>query len=284
MSTKTTRRLTVLIALAALATVAADASAYYHPTIGRFVSRDPGPGSNSTASTKTANFPPRDRSPSVSARPVTAAPAPTTTFLPRDPTGSNQYADGMNLYEYVGSNPVSKRDPSGLYAGITVHRAPKEKEDGQKNVGHEWIEIEGGASYGFYPTTSIWGSDGVVKSPDPHAGERGEGGEDWTVVKMIKLRGVLWGMNYYKMYDPYMDKGWFWDVPRAKAVGCCQDKKEKDVKACIKKWADFWDTNYTYRIPSNTCRHFVRAVLKHCCIRRKWAGEIPSAAITRSED
>jgi len=70
---KNTRLIAVLVAIAAVAAIAADASAYYHPTIGRFISRDPGPGRNSTRQTATAHFP------------------------PRDPTGTNQYADGMNL-------------------------------------------------------------------------------------------------------------------------------------------------------------------------------------------
>ena len=34
-------------------------------------------------------------------------------FLPRDPTGTKQYADGPNLYQYCKSNPVVRADPSG---------------------------------------------------------------------------------------------------------------------------------------------------------------------------
>jgi len=49
----------------------------YHPTVGRWIERDPGPDS---------------------------APAPT-----------REYADGMNLYQYVGSNPVLYVDPSGMW-------------------------------------------------------------------------------------------------------------------------------------------------------------------------
>ena len=85
---KRTRLIAMLVAMTTIATLAADASAYYHPTVGRFISRDPGPG----------------RLP---------RPGTTTHFLPRDPTGTNQYADGMNLYEYVRSHPVGRMDPSG---------------------------------------------------------------------------------------------------------------------------------------------------------------------------
>ncbi|MBL7222012.1 MAG: hypothetical protein ISS69_18030 [Phycisphaerae bacterium] len=93
---KRTRLIAILVAMTTIATVAADASAYYHPTIGRFISRDPGPGD--------------------SPHPGTSAPAPNTHFPPRDPTGTNQYADGMNLYEYVRSDPVNRVDPTGLWS------------------------------------------------------------------------------------------------------------------------------------------------------------------------
>ncbi|MBL7221761.1 MAG: hypothetical protein ISS69_16755 [Phycisphaerae bacterium] len=83
---KTTRPIVILLALSAIAALPADASAYYHPTVGRFINRDPGSG----------------------------RPAVTAHFPPRDPTGTNQYADGMNLYEYVRGNPVNLRDPRGL--------------------------------------------------------------------------------------------------------------------------------------------------------------------------
>jgi len=42
---RTTRLIAVLVGLAAIAMVTADASAYYHPGMGRFMSRDPGAGS-----------------------------------------------------------------------------------------------------------------------------------------------------------------------------------------------------------------------------------------------
>jgi hypothetical protein len=93
-SMRTTRLIAVLVGLAAIAMVAADASAYYHPGMGTFMSRDPGAGN--------AN------------RIGAGGPAVGGGFIPRDPTGSNQYADGMNLYQYVRSQPTRYLDPSGL--------------------------------------------------------------------------------------------------------------------------------------------------------------------------
>lgn len=107
---KTTRPITVIVALTALAALAADASAYYHPTVGRFISRDPGSGRNSSS------------------------PAATTHFPPRDPTGSNQYADGMNLYEYVRSNPVGYVDPMGLAATKTGTQSAKKRTLSEKEL------------------------------------------------------------------------------------------------------------------------------------------------------
>jgi len=93
-SMKFSHRFAAVFALATLGILTVDASAYYHPTLGRFVTRDPGPAA-----------PPR----------TGAAPAAKPTgFLPRDP--STRYTDGMDLYEYVRSQPVTSRDPTGLWA------------------------------------------------------------------------------------------------------------------------------------------------------------------------
>jgi hypothetical protein len=83
-----TRLLVAAVALSIIAAFTAEASAYYHPATARFISRDLGPG-GSAGSSKTAHFP------------------------PRDPTGTNQYADGMNLYQYAKIAPAGYVDPGG---------------------------------------------------------------------------------------------------------------------------------------------------------------------------
>jgi len=124
---KATKTLGVLLGLAAIAMVAADASAYYHPGMGRFMQRDPGAGG--------AN------------RIGAGGPAVDGGFIPRDPTGSNQYADGMNLYEYVGSNPNGGLDPSGLgrllLDGTEIrHDGTIVEGSGEKAGPYSWSEHE----------------------------------------------------------------------------------------------------------------------------------------------
>ena len=81
----------VLIGLAAIVT--ADASAMYNPRMGVFMQRDPGPGAG---------------------RPMrigTGGPAVGGSFAGRDRAA--QYADGMDLYQYGRSNPITGVDPTG---------------------------------------------------------------------------------------------------------------------------------------------------------------------------
>lgn len=95
---KTTRLLTALVAFATITILAADASAFYNPSIGRFLQRDPGAGAARHAGG--------------------AGPAVEGRFIPRD-----QYTDGMNLYQYVRSSSPNLLDPLGLAAVFTYKAA-----------------------------------------------------------------------------------------------------------------------------------------------------------------
>jgi hypothetical protein len=88
---RTTRLVAAFAGLLALAMCAADASAMYNPSTGTWLQRDPGPGGMMPA--------PR----------IGGGPAMGGSFLPRD-----QYADGMNLYQYVRSDPIGLSDAAGL--------------------------------------------------------------------------------------------------------------------------------------------------------------------------
>jgi len=92
---RTTHLIAVLTGLAAIATVTTDAHAIFHPGMGRFLQRDPGAGGAGLE--RVGSY-----GPGVGER-----------FIQREPTASNQYADGMSLYQYAECNPIGYTDPSG---------------------------------------------------------------------------------------------------------------------------------------------------------------------------
>ena len=75
----------------------ANAFSFQSPRQGRFLQRDP---------IETTNSPLTD----VTEQNVFSAP-----FARLDLDPINQYADGMNLYQYVGSNPINWLDPQGYW-------------------------------------------------------------------------------------------------------------------------------------------------------------------------
>jgi hypothetical protein len=93
---------TVLAAVLIALLWADTASAVLHPKMGRYLQRDPN---------GTAIAPPN--------RVDSARPYQGGSFAQRD-RGAHPYADGMNLYQYMGSNPVKYVDPSGLERMVAV--------------------------------------------------------------------------------------------------------------------------------------------------------------------
>lgn len=78
------------------------ASAYCHPSLGRWLQRDPGPGGMMPTP-----------------RVGMAGPAVGDGFVARDPMPMQaqpwlQYTDGMNLYQYAGSPPLPALTPQAL--------------------------------------------------------------------------------------------------------------------------------------------------------------------------
>lgn len=91
------------VTVCALVTVifTTDAMAMYHPGLGQFMQRDP----HGTSLVSTTN-----RIGGSNAR------ANSGGFIDLDPAGPTvQYWDGMNLYQYVRSKPLSEMDPTGLH-------------------------------------------------------------------------------------------------------------------------------------------------------------------------
>jgi hypothetical protein len=101
---KRTHLIAVTVGLAASMMLAQDAFArarMYNPNMGRFMQRDPlGIRLAPALAASVQATAERNLSPSQ--------------FTQRDPKAGRQYADGMNEYQYVRSNPVTRLDPSGL--------------------------------------------------------------------------------------------------------------------------------------------------------------------------
>ncbi len=104
---RTTRLIAILAGIATIAAVVADADAMYHPTVGRFLQRDPGPGRGGPI------------------RIGATGPTGGGRFARRDLAG--QYADGMNLYQYARSSPTARVDPLGT---LSVPQHPVGVTDG----------------------------------------------------------------------------------------------------------------------------------------------------------
>jgi len=128
----------ILVVFAAVAILTADAHAMYNPRMGRFLQRDPGPAAGSPARVGAAGpaigggFAQRDPiSPYAGHAQDEAWPGHSHRF--NDPIAAQgmwkagsehtaefiaashlaQYTDGMNLYQYVASNPTRYLDPKG---------------------------------------------------------------------------------------------------------------------------------------------------------------------------
>lgn len=130
---KRSHLIAVLVGFMAIVAFANTALAYYHPGLGRFTSRDPGPGASMATRVGMAgpavvgSFLQRDMlDPYASngSMPVglaePSAPVADGHVLMGDHRLNNQYIDGMNLYQYVRSNPVMLVDPTGEAVPIVV--------------------------------------------------------------------------------------------------------------------------------------------------------------------
>ena len=92
---------------------------------------------------------------------------------PFNPFG--QYTDGMNLFEYVKSNPIINIDSYGLWCGVVVKQQDIDWEGG--DMGHRWIE-GCNSSWGWWPNKDAagdakeyWGgTKGELQSPDAKEG------------------------------------------------------------------------------------------------------------------
>jgi hypothetical protein len=116
---RTNRLMALLVGLTTIVLISSDASAYYHPTMGRFMQRDPGPGASMRLGIASpmimGNFTNRDPLSGCakkSCSPASFSCASSAIF--RKTQARAEYMDGMNLYLYEKSNPLNRVDPHGL--------------------------------------------------------------------------------------------------------------------------------------------------------------------------
>ena len=168
-----------------------------------------------------------------------------------------QYAYGLNPYEFVGGAPMSHTDAMGLAANWSPKdsacdcRVFRNKEKG----GHELIRC-GDDNWGFYPSGSIWGSPGVVKGPGGHPTfpqdvfDANEVGRMWVLAK--KTTGVLSFVT-----DSLGNK------ITCDCASCAQ------ITLCIRNFADHTvRIKKEYHLRKYNCRTWVKEALARCCLKK----------------
>jgi hypothetical protein len=246
---KRTRLLVTFIGLLVIAALASDAfgrNRMYNPATGTFMQRDP---LGTLAQSPVArNF-------------------SSPQFTQRDPT--EQYEDGMNLLEYVGSSPTNNTDPTGLVYDIQVKQLDitlttsttikngkvKTRLGPPINVGHTWISWPGD-SIGFWPTTDGMGAQpGKVRRND----DLTEGAPDTIWETRLRQPSLfLWIIPA----TPIMTDG-----PK-KGTPCCNVTKN-DIIDCMKARGATIEKTKEWSLYGYNCRDFVEEVLRACCLEKQ---------------
>jgi len=245
--------------LAAMTLFAAETQAYYHPGMGRFLSRDPGPGGTMGAP-----------------RVGTAGPAVGGRFLPRD-----QYADGMNLYQYVGSEPIGWTDATGN----ARQRAQQAGKDNDKDKPKEpGVPAPGTPDFvgPTEPPAGRWATCGIKvyrsaictlspKKPSDFGHEwTNDGQTTWDYPKDYFSDPVHPCHKYDKEHPV-----WIWNA-HVKPLGgslpdgtSCDKASCRQIKACLQAAENEWDgTSYSFW--GHNCIDFAQAALNKCCMDTAW--------------
>jgi hypothetical protein len=166
------------------------------------------------------------------------------------------------LYAFIYNDPADRFDYLGLHCGITVHRAPfkvgvvfewTEEPSLEIDAGHEWIEFDG-QGYGYWPEGSALYSDGKIHAgDDPYTGNRD--GTNWDVA-CNKTSGGRFGDSHTTI-SAGSGKG-----KKCDCASC------DDIKNCLKAVASEWSSGTSYCLPGQNCRNFVATALLRCGLHR----------------
>ena len=164
-----------------------------------------------------------------------------------------QYQDGMNLYEYVKSNPVNYVDPYGLRScEINIFQTPYCPFG---DPGHTWLSWEGG--------TADLPPD-YVNSPNHNC------------QKNLKYIEAAW-------HTGTTEGGQLWHKDPKKRKNCSCASCD-DITTCLRNYMAAKSGDFHWHILPGTgynCRDFVRDSMKKCCLKRgsQWLWD-PLAPIT----
>jgi RHS repeat-associated protein len=154
----------------------------------------------------------------------------------------DQYLDGMNLYQYVRSNPINYVDPYGLCAIREYMEHPLVG----GGIPHKGILVGLNTDYDFGPGVS-W-MPGLVPGVCPWP----FGGPTWGST-------VTWDLEIKKTSEKI--KYGHPDRPLCCCATC------GDVQKCVRRTCAEW--NGTGFWPWRNCWSFVSAAKSNCCLKRK---------------
>lgn len=250
---KRTHLATILASLVAVGILAADASAYYHPGMGRFLTRDPGAGSAK-----------------VSRRVGTAGFAPGGQFIPKDPRG--RYRDGPNLYRYVGDNPVNWVDWTGNgkekpgKGGGTSSETPAPGTPGF--VGPPEPPAGEGATCGIQVYRSAICTLSPKKPSDYGHEWITDGTTTWDFPKNYFQDPIQPCHKYDKEHPMHIWNAhvtyWGGSLPNGTP---CKQASCRQIKACLQDAENKW-AGTPYSFWGHNCIDFAKFALKKCCMAK----------------
>ena len=220
---------------------------------------------------------PRRRNRPVTTKVVSGIPV----WPSRDPIAES---GGVNLYGFVGNEPINHWDRLGMIEGgteissITVKRKNikwisilrtdlgKKPDPGRPDpYGHWWLEFDG-ESYGWWPADGV----GLIETLSGVPGRLNGTDGGHAAGRASATKDAHHGDSADSSFNPKLRSGFF---SRGKLkYGSAKDEDcncvtEDEIKDCVKKFAEQYSGNWSYPWGQN-CHSFQKAALKSCCLKK----------------